>query len=140
MPIQIAQELANYYSKKYRILHLKSPEQPVLENVEPLTLPHRELYAVFPLSKKRLFIDSIAQHVAAGLGLESTVVWIGNKPEIFGYDKHLNIKPNIDIVRDFNKFNYLDKYDISGQVQEFPYDTVNMVDINEIVSAVDRQK
>jgi len=140
MPIQIAQELVNHYSKDYRILHVKSAEQPVLERVEPLTLPHRELYAAFYLSTKRLFIDSVGQHIAAGLGLQSTVVWIGNKPEIFGYDSHINVKPNIDIIREFNKFNYLDKYDISGHIQEFPYDTVNMLDINEIVKAVDKQK
>lgn len=140
MPIQIAQELVNHYSKQYRILHIKTPEQPVLNGVEPLTLPHRELYAVFPLSTKRVFIDSVSQHVAAGLGLESTVVWIGNKPEVFGYDKHINIKPNLDIVRDFNRFNYLDKYDISGQVQEFPYESVNMFNINDIGAAIEKQK
>lgn len=140
IPIETAQKLVNYYSKTYRILHIKSPEQPVLTNAEPLTLPLRELYAVFPLSSKRIFMDSFAQHVAAGLGLESTVLWIGNKPEVFGYKMHNNITPSANEVRKFNKFSYLDEYDISGQAQQIPYDTVNMFDINKIIAAVEKQK
>lgn len=140
MPIEIAQKLVNYFSKSYRILHIKSPEQPVLENVEPVILPFRELYAVFELSSKRLFIDSFAQHVAAALDLQSTVVWIGNKPDVFGYPENINIVPNAKYVRELNKFSYLDQFDISGQIQQFPYDTVNLFDINEIIEAVNRQK
>ena len=84
MPIEIAVTLANHFSKTYRILHIRREDQPALPNVEVLTLPFREMYAVFPLSTKRLFIDSFAQHVAAGLDLQSTVCWIANKPSIFG--------------------------------------------------------
>ena len=139
MPIEIAQKLVNYFNKSYRILHIKSPEQPILQGVEPLTLPYRELYAVFPLSTKRLFIDSFAQHVAAALDLQSTVVWIGNKPEVFGYPEHINVLPNANYVRELNKFTYLQD-DISGQIQSFPYDTVNVFDINKIIEAVNKQK
>jgi len=140
MPIEIAQKLVNYFSKSYRILHLKTPEQPILQGVEMLNLPYRELYAVFPLSTKRLFIDSFAQHVAAALDLQSTVVWIGNKPEVFGYPENINIMPNANYVRELNKFSYLDQFDISGQIQQFPYDTVNLLDINKIIEAVNKQK
>jgi len=140
MPVEIAQKLVNYFSKSYRIMHLKTPEQPVLQGVEMLNLPYRELYAVFPLSTKRLFIDSFAQHVAAALDLQSTVVWIGNKPEVFGYPENINITPNANYVRELNKFSYLDQFDISGQIQQFPYDTINLLDINQIIEAVNKQK
>jgi len=140
MPIEIAQKLVNYFNKSYRILHIKSPEQPILQGVELLTLPYRELYAVFPLSQKRLFIDSFAQHVAAALDLQSTVVWIGNKPEIFGYPEHINVLPNANYIRELNKFSYLEQFDISGQIQQFPYDTLNVLDINKIIEAVNKQK
>jgi len=140
MPIEIAQKLVNYFAKSYRILHVKSPEQPNLAGVEQLTLPYRELYAVFPLSTKRLFIDSFAQHVAAALDLQSTVVWIGNKPEVFGYPEHINVTPSANYVRELNKFSYLEQFDISGQIQQFPYDTVNLFDINKIIEAVNKQK
>ena len=140
LPIEIAQKLVNYYSKSYRILHIRTPEQPALQGTELLNLPFRELYAVFPLSQKRLFIDSFAHHVANALDLQSTVVWIGNKPEIFGYDDDINITPHVDHVRELNKFSYLDQFDISGQIQQFPYDTINMLDINKIIEAVNKQK
>jgi len=140
MPIEIAQKLVNYFSKSYRILHIRTPDQPALNGTELLTLPFRELYAVFPLSQKRLFIDSFAQHVATALDLQSTVVWIGNKPEVFGYEENINILPNVEHVRELNKFSYLDQFDISGQIQQFPYDTVNMLDINKIIEGVQKQK
>jgi len=140
MPIEIAQKLVNYFSKSYRVLHIRTPDQPALNGTELLNLPFRELYAVFPLSQKRLFIDSFAQHVAAALDLQSTVVWIGNKPEVFGYEENINIQPNANYVRELNKFSYLDQFDISGQIQQFPFDTVNLVDINKIIEAVNKQK
>lgn len=140
MPMEIAQKLVNYFSKSYRILHLRTPDQPVLTGTELLNLPFRELYAVFPLSQKRLFIDSFAHHVAKALDLQSTVVWIGNKPEIFGYDDDINIIPDGHYVRELNKFSYLDQFDISGQIQQFPYDTINMFDINKIIEGVNKQK
>lgn len=140
MPIELAQQIVNHYSRNYRILHIKSPEQPKLQGVEELTLPFRELYAVFTLSTKRVFIDSFAQHVAAGLGLQSTVLWIGNKPEIYGYPEHKNVLSTAKKVRELNKFSYLEQFDISGQIQQFPYDTINVFNFNEVVSAIDSQK
>jgi hypothetical protein len=140
MPVEIAQKLVNYFSKSYRILHIKSPEQPVLQGVEMLNLPYRELYAVFPLSTKRLFIDSFSQHVAAALDLQSTVVWIGNKPSVFGYEENINVLPNAQYINELNKFSYLEQFDISGQIQQFPYDTINLFDINKIIEAVNKQK
>jgi len=139
MPMEIAQKLVNYFSKSYRILHIRLPEQPALQGTELLNLPYRELYAVFPLSTKRLFIDSFAAHVAVALDLQSTVVWIGNSPEVFGYPENINILPNANRVRELNKFTYLID-DISGFIQAFPYDTVNVFDINKIIEAVNKQK
>ena len=140
MPIELAQQLVNHYSRNYRILHIKSPEQPNLNGVEPLTLPLRELYAVFPLSTKRVFIDSFSHHVAAALDLQSTVLWIGNKPEVFGYNTHINVLSSEKKVRELNKFSYLEQFDISGQIQQFPYDKVNVFDFNQVVKAIDSQK
>lgn len=140
MPIEIAQKIVNHFCGEYRILHIRTTEQPQLKNVELLTLPHRELYSVFPLSVKRLFIDSSSQHVAAALGLQSTVVWIGNKPEVFGYPEHINILPNANFVNKLTKFSYLEDFSIDGQIQQFPYDTINVFDVNEIIDAVNKQR
>lgn len=139
IPIEIAQKVVNILKDKYRILHIKNPDQPILQNVEILNLPLRELYAVFLLSNKRLFMDSSCQHIAAGLGLSSVVLWVGNKPEIFGHSEHINILPNANYIREFNKFSYLDQFDISGNIQQFPYDTVNLFNVDEIIAAVESQ-
>lgn len=139
IPIEIAQKLVNYYNKKYRILHIRHADQPALQGVEILNLPLRELYSVFPLSTKRILIDSFSQHVAAALNLQSTVLWIGNDPKVFGYPEHINILPDANIINNFDKFSYL-LDDISGQIQSFPYDTVNVFDINKIIEAVEIQK
>jgi ADP-heptose:LPS heptosyltransferase len=139
IPIEIAQKLVNHFTKSYRILHLRTPEQPALQGVEMVNLPLRELYAVSPLSTKRLFIDSFAQHTAAALDLQSTVLWIGNTDKVFGYPEHINVYPNANIINNFDKFSYLQD-DITGQVQNFPYDTVNLFDINKIIEAVNQQK
>ena len=139
MPIEIAQKLANYYSKSYRILHVRLPEQPVLKNVEAVTLPHRELYAVMTFSKKRLLIDSFLQHVAASLDLPSTVCWISNDPKVFGYEMHDNIRPSANKIHELNKFSFLEQYDITGQIQQFPYDNVNLFDINQIMESLKKQ-
>jgi hypothetical protein len=47
--------------------------------------------------------------------------------------------PNANIINNFDKFTYLQD-DISGQIQAFPYDTVNVFDINKIIEAVNKQK
>lgn len=140
MPIETAQKLVNYYAGEYRILHIRRGDQPALENTEVLNLPFRELYAVFEFSKKRVFIDSFAQHVAAALNLPSTVCWIANKPSVYGYDLHDNIIPSAEITQKFNKYSYLEEYNITGQVQEFPFNTINVFDINQIIKSIDSQK
>jgi len=33
-----------------------------------------------------------------------------------------------------------DQFDISGQIQQFPYDTINMVNIEKIIEGVQKQK
>ena len=139
MPMEVAQKLVNYYSKSYRILHIRLPEQPALKNVEAVTLPHRELYAVMSFSKKRLLIDSFLQHVAASLDLPSTVCWISNDPKVFGYEMHDNIRPSADKIYEMNKFSFLEQYDITGQIQQFPYDNVNLFDINQIMESLKKQ-
>ena len=139
MPVETAEKLVNYYSKSYRILHIRNPDQPALQGVEVLNLPLRELYGVFPLSVKRLFVDSFAAHAAAALGLQSTVLWIGNSHRVFGYDEHINLYPNANIINNLDKYSDLIE-DISGFVNQFPYDTVNLFDINKIIEAVNKQK
>lgn len=127
----------NHYKDKYRILHIRLEEQPKYEGVESLTLPHREIYAAFLLSEKRLLIDSFGQHVSVALNLPSVVCWVANRPSVLGYDIHTNIITNAKIVSEMRRFSVFEEYDISGQIQEFPYDTVDLFNSQEIINSID---
>jgi hypothetical protein len=140
IPVEIAQSIVNFYSKNYRILHIRTQNQPELKNVETVDLPQRELFALISISQKRLFIDSFSQHAAAALGLQSTVCWIANKPSVFGYEMHDNIFPNAQFVKDFNKYKYMDNYALDGQPHEFPFDKLNLFDVKEIADSLKKQK
>lgn len=140
IPVDVAQKVVNHFSKTYRILHIRREDQPALNNTEFINLPLRELYAVFPLSQKRLFMDSFSQHLATGLGLQSVVCWVANKPEIFGYEENINILPNAKYSDEFTKYSYLEKFSIDGQIQQFPYDNINLFNVDEIIDAINQQK
>jgi hypothetical protein len=73
------------------------------------------------MSSKRLLIDSFAQHAAAALQLPSTVCWVGNKPEVFGYSLHDNIVANEFTTKPELKNAYLSRFNIAGDLIEFPY-------------------
>jgi len=139
MPVEITQKIINHFATKYRILHIKTPDQINYQNVEPLFIPHRELYAVFPLTEKRLFVDSFANHTSRALNLQCVTCWIGNSHKIFGYEENINIYPNAKIINNFNKYDFL-LPDITGNINSFPYDTVNLFNIDEIIAAVESQK
>jgi len=139
LPMKTAQNVVNAFANDYRILHIRREDQPQLDNTEWVSLPHRELYAIIQLSQKRLFIDSFCQHAASALQLPSTVCWVVNRPQIFGYKLHNNILPVAEVYSEFNKFSYLEKYDITGKVVEYPYKTLDIFDDNQIIESIKKQ-
>ena len=82
-------------------------------------------------------MDSFAQHVAATLNLPSVVLWVVNSPKVFGYDVHTNIVANPETKQSDIRAAYLSKYNISGELVEFPYKNENEIfDIAKIVEAL----
>jgi hypothetical protein len=82
-----------------------------------------------------LLIDSCLQHAAAALGLQSTVLWVGTSPKVFGYNMHHNIVaqlPNTVKLPD----SYLFDYNFNGMVHECPLFDTNIFDINEIIETL----
>jgi hypothetical protein len=67
-------------------------------------------------------MDSFAQHVAAALNLSSVVLWVVNSPKVFGYNIHTNIIANPETKKSDIRASYLNKYNIGGELVEFPYD------------------
>ena len=89
------------------------------------------------VSQKRLLIDSCLQHAAAALNLPSTVLWVGTHPHVFGYDMHHNIMPR-DALE--NNTSYIDSlffdYDFNGPEHEYPYDSDDIFNLQEIYDSV----
>lgn len=135
-----AQEVVNHFAETYHILQIKREHQPTLQNVTPISLPLRQLFVVILFSQKRFFIDSFCQHAAAALGMSSTVTWIINDPKVLGYELHENVIANVEEKYKTTKSSYLFPYNITGTINEFPYDTRELFDVNQLIDAVSTEK
>ncbi len=123
LPLATAQKIVNAFKDEYNIVHLRRPDQLVLQNVTPLSTDFRSIAVLLTMSKKRLFIDSFAQHTAAALGLPSVVCWIANTPSQFGYEMHTNIIAPPPTLKPDYKNSVFTKFNISGLPSEFCYNS-----------------
>jgi hypothetical protein len=133
LPTQNILDIVNHFKNDYHIYQIGYENQLLIEGCHKLTLDTREILASPYFCRKRLFIDSFSQHAAAALGQKSVVCWIGNRPEILGYEQHINIFPNVEPVYDTLHSSYLDDADISGNPIQFPYDRLKIFDSEEII-------
>lgn len=137
LPIGTAQRIVNFFANQYNVVHIRRDDQPQLQNTTPLQADFRAIAALISMSHKRLFIDSFCQHAAAALGKPSVVCWIGNTPSQFGYDIHTNILANEPTIKPELRHSVFSRYNISGQLTEFPYNSENEIfDINKIVASL----
>ena len=143
MPVDIAQEIVDYYKKDYTIYQVTKVNSPKLKgathifSTQEKQITTMELFSLLIHSKKRVLIDSCIQHAAAALELPSTVLWNGTSPSVFGYDLHDNITTMIPY--DFKLPNsYLFDFDFTGVEAEYPYvdEDEEIFDFDKIVEAV----
>jgi len=127
LPASLVTKLIDTYKDDYHIAHIRREDQLGYENTIPVTDSFRGLCVLLVLSSKRLLIDSFAQHVAAALDLPSTVCWIANKPKVFGYELHDNIQSNPFTNKPELRNAYLSKFNIAGDLIEFPYNSENEI-------------
>ena len=90
-------------------------------------------------TKGRVLIDSCLQHGAGAMNLPSTILWIANEPEIWSYPCHNHIKPNAEVKFNTPAKDLYQRYDIAGATDEYPYETDDIFDVDEIVSSVEKQ-
>jgi hypothetical protein len=137
IPSKVVMAVVEEFSSQYNILHIRRQDQIGYEKTTPITDQFRSLAAIITLTEKRLFMDSFAQHTAAALNLPSTVLWIANKPQVFGYDLHTNIVSNPETAEGDLKSSYLAKYDIIGDPMQFPYnDESEIFDIDKVIASL----
>jgi len=135
MPYEIAVAIVDRYRNTHHIIQVTRPNTNLIPNVEHVTqqLSNFEMFSILATSQKRVLIDSFLQHAAAGMGLPSTVLWIGTSPVNFGYRLHNNIvakePPGTTKLID----SYIFDYSFEGSVHECPYNSVEeMFDIDNI--------
>lgn len=131
MPLSNAQDLVQHFSnnmkvvekygKNFRIIQIRRDDQPALQGVEQFRGNLRELMVLIKYSEKRVFIDSVCQHIAAALDKPSTVVWVRNSPKVLGYKIHDNIVTNVEDEIDVLFDSFLEPYDIQGNVYQCPF-------------------
>lgn len=137
IPTSIVQKVIEHYAPKYNIVHIRRPDQIGYQNTSVLTDDFRSVASLLTFSAKRLFMDSFAQHTASALNLPSTVLWIANKPEVFGYDLHTNILANPETRKPELKTSFIEKYNIIGSPLQFPYNSEDEIfDIDKIIEAI----
>jgi len=121
IPASITKKVIAEFKDEFTIAHVRRDDQPAFEDTSHVQDNFRSIAVLLHLSKKRLLMDSFGQHAAAALGLQSTVLWIANKPKVFGYDIHDNIRANPETLEPELRGSVFNKYNIAGDPLEFPY-------------------
>lgn len=137
LPYEVGQKIVGEFSREYNIFHIRRENQFQLQNTTPITTDFRALAVLIKISSKRLLIDSFAQHTAKALGLNSVVTWVANKPTQFGYDNNINIVANPETISPELKGSVFNKYQIDGNLIEFPYNSESEIfNVEEIINAI----
>jgi hypothetical protein len=137
IPFKVVNRVIQEFKDKYNIVHIRRDDQPAFEGTIHVSDNFRALAVLIELSSKRLLIDSFAQHSAAAMGKKSTVCWVVNTPVVFGYDVHDNIVANQFSKKPELRHSFLQKFDISGNLLEFPYNNEEEIfDVEKIIESL----
>ena len=137
IPSKIVLDVIEEFKNEYNIVHIRREDQIAYPGVTPVTDNFRSLVTLISVSSKRLFMDSFAQHTAAALRMSSTVLWIANKPQVFGYENHQNIISNPFTKQPELRNSYLSKFNIAGEPLEFPYNSeADIFDTQKVIESL----
>ena len=140
MPMKIALSVIEEFKNKYEIFHIRREDQISYPSVRPVHESFKGIACLIARSEKRVLIDSFCQHTAAALNKKSTVLWIVNKPGVFGYSIHDNILPNPENAVPDLKYSVFTKYNIGGSPNEFPYQReADIFNVDRVISSVINQ-
>ena len=137
LPNYVVTSVIEEFKNDYNVVHIKRDDQLSYEHTFAVSDGFRGLSVLIEMSEKRLLIDSFAQHAAASMDKPSTVCWVVNKPNVFGYDIHDNIESNPFTTKPELRSAYLGKFNISGDLEEFPYNyETDMFNVDEIIKSI----
>ena len=139
MPLTTAQEVISNFMN-HRVIQVRRDDQPALQGVEQFKGGLRQLMLLIRFSHKRLFIDSVCQHIACALDKPSTVLWVRNEPSVLGYSMHDNIVTSADDEIDVLSDSFLEPYDITGNIYQCPFkEGTKLFETQEIVNSLINQ-
>jgi hypothetical protein len=139
IPIEIAQQIADNFSKDYHVIQITRPDGYELQGVERMDqkMSNMELFSLLVASKKRVLIDSSLQHAAAALNLKSIVLWVGTSPKVFGYDFHTNIEAKLPQRANQLIGSYTFDYQFENNIHECPYLNIGEIfDTQQILNII----
>jgi ADP-heptose:LPS heptosyltransferase len=133
-------DVINHYKNDYSIVHIKKENQRNYPDTLAALDGFRSIAILLQLSKKRLLMDSFAQHLAASVGVKSTVCWITTKPEVFGYDLHDNILSNPFTKEPQLQNSVYQPFNLAQGISSIPYNDLREVfDTNKIIESINKQ-
>lgn len=140
IPTNVMESVIKEFKDEYNIVHIKREDQISYEHTIPVMDSFRAIAVLIGLSSKRFLMDSFVQHTASALGLPSTVCWVVNKPEVFGYELHDNITANPFTVKPELRNSLLSKFNIGGDLLEFPYNSEKEIfNVDDIIKSIKNQ-
>lgn len=139
IPSSVAIAIIEHFRTEYNIAHIRRDDQLQFDGTFGVSDTFRALCVLISMSEKRLLIDSFAQHAAASMNLPSTVCWIVNKPEVFGYKIHDNILANPFTTKPELRNSFFGKFNIAGDLVEFPYNSEDEIfDVDKIIKSLEK--
>jgi hypothetical protein len=140
IPSNVVQSVIEEFKNQYNIVHMRREDQIGYEGTLTISDNFRALAILIELSNKRLLMDSFGHHAAAALNKPSTVLWVANTPVVFGHDIHDNIVANPFTKKPELKHAYIQKFDITGNLIEFPYNSESEIfDVDKVIASIKNQ-
>ena len=140
IPLPTTNEIIQHYKNDYSIIHVKRKDQFEYPDTLFALDGFRSIAILLQLSKKRLLIDSFSQHLAAAMGIKSTVCWVSTKPKIFGYNLHDNILANPFTKEPQIQNSIFQPFNLAQDIHSIPYNDLNEVfDTNKIIESINKQ-
>ena len=140
IPEPIVNEIIQYYKEDYTIVHIKREDQYKYPDTLHALDGFRSIAILLQLSQKRLLIDSFGQHLAAAMGVKSTVCWVTTKPKIFGYKLHDNILSKPFTKEPQVQNSVYQPFNLAQDISSIPYNDLREVfDVNKIVESINKQ-
>ena len=140
IPEPTINEIIQHYKEDYTIVHIKREDQYKYPDTLHALDGFRSIAILLQLSKKRLLIDSFAQHLAAAMGVKSTVCWVTTKPKVFGYKLHDNIQANPFTKEPQLQNSVYQPFNLAQDISSIPYNDLREVfDVNKIIESINKQ-